>query len=123
MKPIGTVLFRLGQKICPIRAILAQTAQGVGATDSFAETAFEIADGAKVTPILITSKDNKNYAVAVQYGKGRIVAVGDSSIAGDGNEFLGTPPFQSRLLFKRQPVIFAQCDAMAARIAIIYIHQ
>ena len=55
----------------------AQIAQGVAATDSFAGTAFEIVDAAKVTPILITSKDNKNYAVAAQYGKGRIVAVGD----------------------------------------------
>ena len=62
---------------------------GVVKTGSYAGTAFEITDTSKAVAVLKTQKDSLNYAVAVQYEKGRIIAIGDSSIAGDGTNFLG----------------------------------
>lgn len=73
----------------PAPNAIAEIVANVTSTGSYAGTAFQILDDKKVTPILLTSKDNLNYVIAVQYEKGRIVAVGDSSITGDGTNFLG----------------------------------
>lgn len=63
--------------------------QGVAKTGSYAGTAFEITNEEIATSVLKTQKDSLNYVVAVQYEKGRIIVIGDSSIAGDGTNFLG----------------------------------
>ena len=61
----------------------------VSKTGSYAGTAFEIFNPDIVKPLLKTQKDNLNYAIAIEYQNGRIVAIGDSSITGDGTNFLG----------------------------------
>ena len=58
-------------------------------TGSYAGTAFKIVDESKANAWLTTVKGAQVYAVAASYGKGAFVAVGDSSIAGDGTNFLG----------------------------------
>lgn len=73
----------------PAPSAIATLVKDISKTDSFAGTAFEIIDTSKVSPIMITDNTKLNYAVAVQYEKGRIVAVGDSSISGDGTNYLG----------------------------------
>jgi len=60
----------------------------VSKTGSYAGTAFAIHDATKVQ-VLLRTTDGKDYAVAVEYKNGRIVAVGDSAIAGDATNFLG----------------------------------
>ena len=69
--------------------VIKNTAGTVATTGSYAGTAFQITDTSKVKPLLKTKTGNQNYAIAVEYENGRIVAVGDSSIAGDGTNFLG----------------------------------
>jgi hypothetical protein len=69
--------------------VIKNTAGTVETTGSYAGTAFEIVDTVKVKPLLKTKKDSLNYAIAVEYENGRIVAVGDSSITSDGTNFLG----------------------------------
>ncbi|MCL2325064.1 MAG: hypothetical protein FWC40_00970 [Proteobacteria bacterium] len=61
----------------------------VSRTGSYAGTAFAIHDDTKARALLRTVRSNEDYAVAVEYKKGRIVAVGDSAIAGDATNFLG----------------------------------
>ena len=39
--------------------------------------------------ILVTDNSKLDYAIAIEYEKGRIIAIGDSSITGDGTNFLG----------------------------------
>ena len=69
--------------------VIKNTAGTVETTGSYAGTAFAIVDTEKAKPLLITQKNSQNYAIAVEYKNGRIVAVGDSSITGDGTNFLG----------------------------------
>lgn len=54
---------------------------------SFGGTAFEITDTQNVSPLLIV--DEKAYAIAVSYKKGKIFAIGDSAIAADKTDSLG----------------------------------
>lgn len=68
---------------------IADIVKDVKTTGSYAGTAFTIHDTSKVKPILVTTKTKLNYAIAVEYEKGRVIAVGDSSITGDGTNFLG----------------------------------
>lgn len=71
----------------PAAGAIEKIVKGVSKTGSYAGTTFEITDKTKAAEILNLA-DGRHYAIAVNYGKGRIIAVGDSSITGDGTNFL-----------------------------------
>lgn len=61
----------------------------VAQTGTYAGTVFHIPANSHAMPILVTQSAGLPYVVASTYGLGRIVAIGDSSIAGDATNMLG----------------------------------
>ena len=61
----------------------------VETTGMYGAAGFAVDDASKVTTLLTEKSSDEAFAIAVTYEKGRIVAIGDSSIIGDGTNFLG----------------------------------
>ena len=61
----------------------------VANTGMYGAAGFEIIDAAKVKALLSEQSSSEAFAIAAEVGKGRIVAVGDSAIMGDGTNYLG----------------------------------
>lgn len=68
---------------------IAEIVKDVKKTGSYAGTAFDIHNHDIAKSILVTDNSKLDYAIAIEYEKGRIIAIGDSSITGDGTNFLG----------------------------------
>ena len=68
---------------------IAEIVKDVKKTRSYAGTAFDIHNHDIAKSILVTDNSKLDYAIAIEYEKGRIIAIGDSSITGDGTNFLG----------------------------------
>ena len=68
---------------------IAEIVNDVKKTGSYAGTAFDIHNHDIAKSILVTDNSKLDYAIAIEYEKGRIIAIGDSSITGDGTNFLG----------------------------------
>ncbi|MBO4350673.1 MAG: hypothetical protein J6A01_07005 [Proteobacteria bacterium] len=58
-------------------------------TGMYGAAGFEIINTAKVKVLLTEQSSSEAFAIAAEVGKGRIVAIGDSAIMGDGTNFLG----------------------------------
>lgn len=61
----------------------------VVSTGMYGAAGFAVTDSAKVTPLLTEKSSTEAFAIAVTYEKGKIVAIGDSAIMGDGTNHLG----------------------------------
>ena len=68
---------------------IAEIVKDVKKTGSYAGTAFDIHNHDIAKSILVTDNSKLDYGIAIEYEKGRIIAIGDSSITGDGTNFLG----------------------------------
>ena len=58
-------------------------------TGMYSSAGFDMIDATIVQSLLAEKQGTEPFAIAAQIGKGRIVAVGDSAIIGDGTNFLG----------------------------------
>lgn len=61
----------------------------VNSTGLYGAADFTITDQDKVKALLTEKNSDLPFAIAAQYGSGRLVAIGDSAIVGDGTNYLG----------------------------------
>ena len=69
--------------------IVSNRAGKLSSTGIYGAAEFRIVDTSKVKPLLKDSKTSSVFALTANIGEGRVVAVGDSAIIGDGTNFLG----------------------------------
>ncbi len=69
--------------------IIKGAAGEVRSTGLYGAAEFDIFDSSKAKAILTEKSSNVPFMIAAEYEKGRIVAIGDSAIIGDGTNYLG----------------------------------
>ncbi|MBR4985232.1 MAG: hypothetical protein IKY83_05795 [Proteobacteria bacterium] len=69
-------------------SIVKNRAGELRSTGLYGAANFQIVDTSKVKPLLNDTKTSDVFALSATFGQGRIVAIGDSAIIGDGTNFL-----------------------------------
>ncbi len=69
--------------------VIAGRAGTIESTGMYGAAGFQIVDTAKVKSLLTEKSSTEPFAVTASVGKGRVVAIGDSAIFGDGTNYLG----------------------------------
>ena len=69
-------------------SIVKNRAGELRSTGMYGAAGFQIVDASKVKPLLNDTKSSDVFALSATFGQGRIVAIGDSAIIGDGTNFL-----------------------------------
>ena len=70
-------------------SIVTNRAGTIRSTGMYGAAGFQIVDATNVKPVLYEKNSTEAFAVSATMGSGRIVAIGDSAIIGDGTNFLG----------------------------------
>ena len=69
--------------------IITGRAGVIKSTGMYGAAGFQITDPAKAKPLLTEKNGSEVFAISATVGNGRIVAIGDSAIIGDGTNYLG----------------------------------
>lgn len=69
--------------------IVTNRAGVIKSTGMYGAAGFQITDPAKAKALLHEANSTEAFAVSASFGQGRIVAIGDSAIIGDGTNYLG----------------------------------